>query len=143
MSNYFTEKEKEFEKLSKAEKTIAKLQEQIDETVNRNKDLEQSLLASKQDVEERFKREQNALQKVQEALSIAESAVADKEEALRREQIVKEEYKDIASTIGQVMDEAARKVEKNMRAIKKDFADREHSLIEEKTKVRLFIIYVN
>lgn len=90
---------------------------------------------SRQSIEERLKREQSALQKVQEALNIAEAAVADKEEALKRERVVKEECDNIASTIGQVMEEAARKVEKDMEAIKNKYIEKEKALNDEKLKL--------
>lgn len=99
--------------------------------------MEKSLKNAKLSIEERFRREQVALQKVQEALAIAEGAVADKEEALKREKIVKEECDNIASTIGHIMDEAARKVEKDMEAIRKKYLEKERVLLEEKSKVRL------
>lgn len=115
--------------------TIAELQEQLHVAERHNKDLQKSLKVSHQAIEDRSKREQSALQKVQEALAIAEAAVADKEEALKRERLVKEECDNIASTIGQVMDEAARKVEKDMEAIKNKYIDKEKSLLEEKQRL--------
>lgn len=90
---------------------------------------------SRQAIEKSLKREQSAFQKVQEALNIAEAAEADKEEALKRERLMKEECDNIASTIGQVMDEAARKVENDMEAIRNKYIDKEKSLNEEKTKL--------
>ncbi|XP_037810950.1 tropomyosin [Lucilia sericata] len=129
------DKTKELEKLAGSKESIDKLQEQLDETERHNKELQKSLKISRQSIEERLKREQSALQKVQEALNIAEAAVADKEEALKRERVVKEECDNIASTIGQVMDEAARKVEKDMEAIKNKYIDKERLLNEEKSKL--------
>lgn len=118
---------------------MKKLQEQLTESTDRNRELQKSLKNAKNSLEERLKREQSALQKVQEALAIAETAVADKEEALKREKVVKEECDNIASTIGQVMDEAARKVEKDMEAIRKNNMDKEKTLIEEKAKVNSIV----
>ncbi|XP_065371944.1 putative leucine-rich repeat-containing protein DDB_G0290503 [Calliphora vicina] len=129
------EKTKELEKLAGSTETIGKLQEQLNETERHNNELQKSLKISRQSIEERLKREQSALQKVQEALNIAETAVADKEIALKRERVVKEECENIASTIGQVMDEAARKVEKDMEAIKNKYFDKEKLLNEEKSKL--------
>ncbi|XP_073818562.1 uncharacterized protein [Musca autumnalis] len=130
------EKEKQLSKHNENSEHIHKLQQQLKEYSEQNKDLEKSLKNAKISIEDRFKREQIALQKVQEALAIAENAVADKEEALKREKIVKEECDNIASTIGQVMDEAARKVDKDMETIKKKYLEKERALIQEKTKMR-------
>ncbi|TMW46056.1 hypothetical protein DOY81_008871, partial [Sarcophaga bullata] len=135
LENSLKEKTKELEKVPDNAKIIAQLQEQLHVTERHNKDLQKSLKVSHQAIEERSKREQSALQKVQEALAIAEAAVADKEEALKRERLVKEECDNIASTIGQVMDEAARKVEKDMEAIKNKYLDKEKCLLEEKQKL--------
>ncbi|KAM7363589.1 uncharacterized protein ACRADG_000438 isoform 2-T2 [Cochliomyia hominivorax] len=129
------EKNRELEKLAETKENIEKLQEQLRETEAHNKELQKSLKISRQSIEERHKREQSALQKVQEALNIAEAAVADKEEALKRERVFKEECDNIASTIGQVMDEAARKVEKDMEAIKNKYTEKEKLLNEEKEKL--------
>ena len=90
-------------------------------------------------IEERVDREQRALQKVQEALDIAGAAVADKEETQRREKVVKEECDNLAATIGQVMDEAASKVEKDMDALRKKFAEKERLFKEELAKVSILI----
>lgn len=132
---FLPEKTKELEKVPDHAKIIVQLKEQLHVTERHNKDLQKSLKVSHQAIEERSKREQSALQKVQEALAIAEAAVTDKEEALKRERLVKEECDNIASTIGQVMDEAARKVEKDMEAIKNKYLDKEKSLLDEKQKL--------
>ncbi|XP_061387694.1 centrosomal protein of 83 kDa-like [Musca vetustissima] len=128
--------EKLHSKFDDSVEQVHKLQKQLTEYTQQNKELEKSLKAAKLSIEDRFKREQIALQKVQDALAIAEGAVADKEEALKREKIVKEECDNIASTIGQVMDEAARKVDKDMEEIRKKYLEKERQLIKEKTKMR-------
>lgn len=85
---------------------------------------------AKNAIEERYEREKCALQKVQEALSIAEAAVVDKEDAQKRERVVKEECDNLASTIGQVMDEAAKKVETDMDALRKRFSEKENKFLK-------------
>uniref|UniRef100_A0A1I8NI82 Uncharacterized protein n=1 Tax=Musca domestica TaxID=7370 RepID=A0A1I8NI82_MUSDO len=130
------EKETQLSKYQEQTENVRKLEKQLKEYSEQNKDLEKSLKNAKLSIEERFRREQMALQKVQEALAIAEGAVADKEEALKREKIVKEECDNIASTIGHIMDEAARKVEKDMEAIRKKYLEKERVLLEEKSKMR-------
>lgn len=122
---------------------VEKLQSQLSEQTNQRNEFEKSLNLSKRVIEERFEREKNALQKVQEALAIAETAVADKEEAQKREQVVKEECDNLASTIGQVMDEAARKVEQDMEALKKKFSEKEKFLLEKQTKVKHKINFIS
>lgn len=115
--------------------SLTKLQDQLREITEHNNALQSALQQSKIAIEERFKREQNALQKVQEALAIAEAAVVDKDVALKREKVLKEECDNIASTIGQVMDEAARKVEKDMETMRRKYTEKEKVLVAEKNKV--------
>lgn len=124
-------------KLPETTETLIKLREQLEETTKVNLELQKSLKLSKAALEDRFKREQSALQKVQEALAIAEAAVADKDEVLKREKVLKEECDNIASTIGQVMDEAARRVEQDMESIRHKYHEKEKLLCEEKQKVSL------
>lgn len=125
----------ELRKLPESNDTISKLKEQLQEMNKVNQELQKSLSHSKVSLEDRFKREQDALQKVQEALSIAEAAVADKDEVLKREKVLKEECDNIASTIGQVMDEAARRVEQDMESIRNKYHEKEKVLLEERRKV--------
>ncbi|XP_017475879.1 PREDICTED: M protein, serotype 5 isoform X1 [Rhagoletis zephyria] len=115
--------------------TIEKLKTKLNESTRQTKELQLSLQLAKSAIEERYEREKCALQKVQEALSIAEAAVADKEDAQKREQVVKEECDNLASTIGQVMDEAAKKVEKDMEDLRRKFSGKERSLLEIQVKM--------
>ncbi|XP_067619639.1 putative leucine-rich repeat-containing protein DDB_G0290503 isoform X2 [Eurosta solidaginis] len=116
--------------------TIEKLKAKLNESTRRIKELQQSLKMSKSAIEERYEREKCALQKVQEALAIAEAAVADKEDAQKREQVVKEECDNLASTIGQVMDEAAKRVEKDMEELSRKFSEKERSLLETQIQMK-------
>uniref|UniRef100_A0A1B0BUK9 Uncharacterized protein n=1 Tax=Glossina palpalis gambiensis TaxID=67801 RepID=A0A1B0BUK9_9MUSC len=129
------EKDKQLEKMPQTLESLNKLQDQLKEITKHNNDLQSALKQSKIAIEERFNREQNALQKVQEALAIAEAAVVDKDDALKRERILKEECDNIASTIGQVMDEAARKVEKDMETMRRKYVEKEKVLLAEKNKL--------
>lgn len=131
----FLEKSAQLEKFGETKETISKLEEQLSLVQSHNNELQKSLKVSNQVIETKLKREQKALQKVQEALTIAEAAEADKQEALRRERIVKEECDNIASTIGHVMDEAARKVEQDMEAIKHKYIEKEKNLNELQNKL--------
>lgn len=94
-----------------------------------------STTLAKSMIDERFIREKNALEKLQEALLIAETAVAEKEEALKRELLIKEECENLASTIGQVMEEAARKVEESVESLKKRYEENEKALIKRHQEV--------
>ncbi|XP_054736105.1 cilia- and flagella-associated protein 57 isoform X2 [Anastrepha obliqua] len=116
--------------------TIEKLKAKLNESTRQTKELQISLKMAKSAIEERYEREKCALQKVQEALSIAEAAVADKEDAQKREQVVKEECDNLASTIGQVMDEAAKKVEKDMEDLRRKFCEKERFLLETQMQMK-------
>uniref|UniRef100_W8BGP0 Uncharacterized protein n=1 Tax=Ceratitis capitata TaxID=7213 RepID=W8BGP0_CERCA len=113
-----------------ATETIERLRAKLNESVQQTKELQLSLKMAKNAIEERYEREKCALQKVQEALSIAEAAVVDKEDAQKRERVVKEECDNLASTIGQVMDEAAKKVETDMDALRKRFSEKENKFLK-------------
>lgn len=69
-------------------------------------------------------RENQALIKVQEALQIADTAIEEKTAVAARERGVREECDFLASTIGQVMEQAARKVEHEMNALKVGYENR-------------------
>uniref|UniRef100_A0A1I8P7X9 Uncharacterized protein n=1 Tax=Stomoxys calcitrans TaxID=35570 RepID=A0A1I8P7X9_STOCA len=129
------EKNKEISKYLETDGILKKLQHQLNEYKENCVELEKSLKLSKSLVDERYKREQVAIQKVQEALTVADIAMADKKEALDRQRILQEECETIASTIGQVMEEAAQKVEKEMEDMRKANLQKEKALLEEKTKL--------
>ncbi|XP_018785624.1 PREDICTED: centrosomal protein of 55 kDa [Bactrocera latifrons] len=124
------EQEKETANSATTTGTIEKLKAKLNESTRQTKELQLSLKMAKGVIEERYEREKCALQKVQEALSIAEAAVVDKEDAQKREQVVKEECDNLASTIGQVMDEAAKKVDQDMDEMRRKFSEKERSLLE-------------
>ncbi|XP_075160979.1 uncharacterized protein LOC142233793 [Haematobia irritans] len=109
--------------------TIVKVQHQLQESIQNNKELEKTL-------KEKNLREQITLQKIQDSLDLAEAALAEKEEALNSQRVVKEECENIASTIVQVMDEAARKVENDMQNMRREYLEKEKILIEQNTKLR-------
>lgn len=69
-------------------------------------------------------RENQALAKVQEALQIADTAIDEKNTLVVREKDVREECNFLASTIGQVMEEAAHKVELEMNSLRMGYEGR-------------------
>ncbi|XP_055548104.1 protein Hook homolog 2-like [Wyeomyia smithii] len=81
-------------------------------------------------------RENLALMKVQEALLVADSAIDEKNSLLLREEGVREECDFLASTIGQVMEEAARKVELEMNAMKVGYEGRIGALEKQLEQLR-------
>lgn len=114
-----------------------------------NQDLEKSLATAKQVIGERFVREKEALEKVQEALQIAERAIAEKDDALSREVIIREECDHLATTIGQVMEEAAVKVENDIENLKLQYSEELEQIKQERLEVincffwKLFIFFSN
>ena len=118
------------------EQINSNLKQKLQEVLHTNSELELSTTLAKGMIDERFVREKNALEKLQEALLIAETAVAEKEEAIKREMIIKEECETLATTIGQVMEEAARKVEKNVETLRAQYEEKEKALIKKHNEVR-------
>lgn len=69
-------------------------------------------------------RENQALIKVQEALQIADTAIEEKNSVAARERGVRQECDFLATTIGQVMEQAAQKVEQEMNALRVGYENR-------------------
>lgn len=101
--------------------------------------LEKVLENAKCLVNDRLNREKMALEKVQEALTIAECAIVEKEDALNREKAIREECNQLATTIGQVMEDAAQKVERNVNDIKKQYERQIKHLIHTQNEVRFIL----
>ncbi|XP_053671972.1 sodium channel and clathrin linker 1-like [Anopheles nili] len=87
------------------------LRTELERTMRDKSELETLLDTAAALARQHMNREQLALSKVQEALQLADSAIAEKDSIVRREQDAREECDFLATTIGQVMEEAARKVE--------------------------------
>ncbi|XP_055906761.1 CAP-Gly domain-containing linker protein 1 [Eupeodes corollae] len=117
------------------EQINSNLKHKLQEVLHTNSELELSTTLAKGMVDERFVREKKALEKLQEALLIAETAVAEKEESIKREQVIKEECETLASTIGQVMEEAARKVEKDVVCLRAQYEEKEKALMKKHNEV--------
>uniref|UniRef100_A0A1A9ZPR1 Uncharacterized protein n=1 Tax=Glossina pallidipes TaxID=7398 RepID=A0A1A9ZPR1_GLOPL len=79
------------------------LRGQLKELTKHNNALESAMKQSKI----AFECEQNTLQKVQETLTVAGVALIGNDYALKSEKVLKEECDNMASTIGNGMDEAA------------------------------------
>lgn len=112
------------ENLRLSEQTVTDTKKQLNEIMKIRHDLEKSLIQCNINAQENMTRDNEALQKVQDALQIAETALLEKNEALSRERSIKEECDLLASTIGQVMEEAAQRVEKDMEQIKNQYNNR-------------------
>uniref|UniRef100_A0A182ND24 Uncharacterized protein n=1 Tax=Anopheles dirus TaxID=7168 RepID=A0A182ND24_9DIPT len=87
------------------------LRAELDRTMREKSELEVLLDTAAALAKRHMSRENQALAKVQEALQIADSAIEEKNCVVRRERDARDECDFLASTIGQVMEEAARKVE--------------------------------
>lgn len=105
----------------------------------RNAELEKMLKKAHRIIDERMCSEQEALEKVQEVLLISESAVNEKNLALSREQICKEECKNFASIIGEVMDDAAKKVEDNYKDLQGKYKCEIDKLLKENKRLKMEI----
>lgn len=137
-TNFSTEKEEIAKNVSKLANSNSNLKEKLDTTMQANTDLENSLKIAKTVIDERFNREKEALGKVQEALFVAELAIAEKEKAIYREKIVREECDQLAETIGQVIEEAAQKVEKNVEYLKLQYEEQIRNLENSCKEVKCF-----
>lgn len=84
----------------------------------RNSELEIMLKKAHRKIDEQMSSEQEALEKAQQAKRLSESAVKEKNTALHREKICKEECNNFVTIIGEVMDDAAKKVEDDYKDLK-------------------------
>ncbi|XP_050069884.1 sodium channel and clathrin linker 1-like [Anopheles maculipalpis] len=97
------------------------LRSDLDRTMRDKSELETLLDTAATLAKQHMSRENLALAKVQEALQIADSAIEEKNCVVRREQDAREQCDFLASTIGQVMEEAARKVEHELGGLRSGY----------------------
>uniref|UniRef100_A0A182JQK8 Uncharacterized protein n=1 Tax=Anopheles christyi TaxID=43041 RepID=A0A182JQK8_9DIPT len=100
------------------------LRTELERTMRDKSELETLLDTAAALARQHMSRENLALAKVQEALHIADSAIEEKNCVVRREQDAREECDFLASTIGQVMEEAARKVEHELGGLRSGYERR-------------------
>uniref|UniRef100_A0A182SVQ6 Uncharacterized protein n=1 Tax=Anopheles maculatus TaxID=74869 RepID=A0A182SVQ6_9DIPT len=100
------------------------LRTDLERTMRDKSELETLLDTAATLAKQHMSRENLALAKVQEALQIADSAIEEKNSVVRREQDAREQCDFLASTIGQVMEEAARKVEHELGGLRTGYERR-------------------
>ncbi|KAJ6637964.1 hypothetical protein Bhyg_10695 [Pseudolycoriella hygida] len=93
------------------------------ELQNHKIDLEKRLSDSLRTVRESCQRETEALAKVQELLNIADLAIAEKNAILLREKDIRDDCDHLASSIADVFEEAANKVEIDKKETEKRYLD--------------------
>lgn len=122
------EQRRETEALTKAIDELrtgeCELRTELERTMRDKSELETLLDTAAALARQHMSRENLALAKVQEALQIADSAIEEKNCVVRREQDAREECDFLASTIGQVMEEAARKVEHELGGLRSGYERR-------------------
>uniref|UniRef100_A0A182TFY0 Uncharacterized protein n=1 Tax=Anopheles melas TaxID=34690 RepID=A0A182TFY0_9DIPT len=122
------EQKRETEALTKAIDELrtgeCQLRTELERTMRDKSELETLLDTAAALARQHMSRENLALAKVQEALQIADSAIEEKNCVVRREQDAREECDFLASTIGQVMEEAARKVEHELGGLRSGYERR-------------------
>nr|XP_040227991.2 sodium channel and clathrin linker 1-like isoform X2 [Anopheles coluzzii] len=122
------EQRRETEALTKAIDELrtgeCQLRTELERTMRDKSELETLLDTAAALARQHMSRENLALAKVQEALQIADSAIEEKNCVVRREQDAREECDFLASTIGQVMEEAARKVEHELGGLRSGYERR-------------------
>ncbi|XP_023169138.2 golgin subfamily A member 6-like protein 4 isoform X2 [Drosophila hydei] len=106
------------------------------------REFEKSLLQTRTLLEESKKREVEAMRKVQDAITISEAAVHEKDEAEKRAESYKEEARNLAFNIGSIMDEAANRVDNEVTQLKTKLAEKDKIIasIREKHKSAIDIL---
>lgn len=128
------QKKQIIDKCMKTEIGLANARSQINVLTKEKLQLENQLQVANQAVKEHISKETEAISKVQDALSLAESALIEKDACLAREKESREEVDYLARTIGQVMEEAAKKVDDDIESIRKEHAKEVESLEERLAK---------
>ncbi|KAH8406721.1 hypothetical protein KR222_007767, partial [Zaprionus bogoriensis] len=100
------------------------------------KELDKALRNSRSLLEQSTKREALAMQKVQESLSICEAAVQEKEEAEKRAEAYKEEAAQLATNIGSIMDEAAKRVDSEVEQLKTKLIEKNKLIVTLREKLK-------
>uniref|UniRef100_A0A6E8W7T2 Uncharacterized protein n=1 Tax=Anopheles coluzzii TaxID=1518534 RepID=A0A6E8W7T2_ANOCL len=118
------ERMQELEEELKGKQQQQQQPESLERTMRDKSELETLLDTAAALARQHMSRENLALAKVQEALQIADSAIEEKNCVVRREQDAREECDFLASTIGQVMEEAARKVEHELGGLRSGYERR-------------------
>lgn len=119
-----TELSKSLEKSRETEKVLNDSKNKNCELIKTKMELEDCLNKANAIVREHMIRETEAIRKVQEALQVAETAMLEKNASLIRERDISEECDHLATTIGQVMEDAAKKVENDMEEMKRNYKER-------------------
>ncbi|XP_058118310.1 sodium channel and clathrin linker 1-like [Anopheles ziemanni] len=118
----------ETEALAKAiedlRRSESQLRSELEGTMREKAELEELLDAANALAKQHMNREHVALAKVQEALQLADTAIEEKNCVVRRERDARDECDFLASTIGQVMEEAARKVEHELAGLRSGYEAR-------------------
>ncbi|XP_062541499.1 trichohyalin-like [Armigeres subalbatus] len=115
-------------KVEERSSTESRLNTNLEQAMREKAELEELLDQANALARQHMSRENQALIKVQEALQIADTAIEEKNSLTARERGVREECDFLASTIGQVMEQAARKVEQEMNALRVGYEDRINAL---------------
>lgn len=107
---------------------ISSLQKQL-------RELEKSLRYTQSLLDQSTKREALAMQKVQESLGLCDTAVQEKEEAEKRAEAYKEEATQLATNIGSIMDEAAKRVDSEVDQLKTKLVEKDKIISSLREKV--------
>ncbi|EDW84654.2 uncharacterized protein Dwil_GK13014, partial [Drosophila willistoni] len=107
--------------IDESQNKIVHLQKQI-------KEYEKSLNHTRNLLIESTKRETTAMRKVQDAIQLSEAAVEAKESAEKRAESYKEEAAQLATNIGCIMEEAAKRVDTEVDQLKAKLMDKDKSL---------------
>lgn len=100
------------------------------------KEVEKSLRYTRTLLDQSTKREALAMQKVQESLGLCDTAVQEKEEAEKRAEAYKEEATQLATNIGSIMEEAAKRVDSEVDLLKAKLVEKDKLISSLREKVR-------
>ncbi|KAH8381304.1 hypothetical protein KR093_002350, partial [Drosophila rubida] len=99
------------------------------------KELDKALKYTQALLEKSTKREELAMRKVQEAISVSEAAEREKNEAEKRAETYKEEAAQLATNIGSVMDEAAKRVDNEVDQLRTKLSKKDKMILSLREKL--------
>ncbi|KAH8311266.1 hypothetical protein KR044_005298, partial [Drosophila immigrans] len=99
------------------------------------KELDRTLKYTQSLLEKSTKREEFAMRKVQEAITVSEAAEHERNEAEKRAETYKEEAAQLATNIGNVMDEAAKRVDNEVDQLRTKLSRKDKMILSLRDKI--------
>lgn len=123
-AGFLLEHSKSLNEVQQSENILNSVKFRLVDVLQSRNDLEKQLNQTKVQLQEHVDRESVFLAKIQEVLQLADAAMMERSTAEQREMDTRDECEHLATTIGQVMEEAADACERSVQNWQKQYAQR-------------------